>query len=1799
MPNDIPSFPKRILGYGIMFITAIYPLHPAWSAGITPADKNTQITQQNNVPIINIATPNNIGVSHNKFQNFNVDKQGAVLNNAINNINSQLAGQVKANANLKVHAANLIINEVVGSGHSQLQGILEVAGKQANVLIANPNGITCNGCGFINTPAITLTTGKPIMDKQGALSAIEVKKGSVIVGGKGMDVQAQSYADIISRATELNGQIKAKNLMLVQGANRVDIQQGTVIPAKGEGQKPSISVDTKALGGMYADQVRLVSTENGVGVNLSNIQTTQNDLTLTVDGKITLAGNIQSKNEINISTKNLQISNNAKLSGQKDITLAANTLNNNGQVIAGKDMRVFADTISNSGDKALIQAKDNLWMQKNAKGDLSTLIENKSATIKTDTGDLVVRTKNLSNMTLTNPVSELVIPANSTSKNNVVASFFGSREGVVSIITLYPELEKFNYKKWFGTIDMEKGNQINVERKVYSLTKKLGEISSGKNIYVNANEFINDNGRIESQGDLILTGNNANLFHQGIGEINIWNKYHSSYQDLGVYADETEDTGTYDIFYVSEPLLFKLVDKYSSWNVYQNDIPFISAGKSLALDFKNKININRKSPITSLPIKKLHEIENKSYDIRAKNILLSSSDIYAVAKINALNELSLITSKDMNLNYSYLTGNENVSLLSNGDVKLNNVNVSGKNALIMSKNGGVNYTLNPPHIYKEGLLSGSAINVSDTINFNAGKNILINNIILSKFSKLNITANGNVKISREESRFLNESQLEKKDTVNQQIKKVGIWESLGDMSFSAGGSILSQGITFKSGQSLTFNAGQDINLASKAIKDVDTLFQTNRYPELRSQLIANGNITLNAARDIDLKSALLLSKNNTTILSGRDMKLTASLYSAIPDSHEDLQDTRYVTTSISGDKGLTLASNSTITSQGSSLKSLNDINISAGGNIRFESIKTHYRKQEGNELQDLYRQIGSNINSAKNLTIVSEGSILFQASRLAAKGMMDIAAKGGYLYAQAMEETSHYEEEEEKCNKWTLCITKNSVNKTYSERKNKVTEFTAGKDINLYAKDDVTLEATKINTGKNVKIISQTGKVNFKAVKNTTFEQIISNSKGFYITQRNKGYKDDKWVLPVLHIGGKLTVNAKKGITADVKAKNNQSLQNALNVLGETKGTKWLAGLKDRKDVQWNLVKDAYDSWDYKSQSLDPVASALIMIVVAAATSGSGLAAWAGEGAVSATGATGMTADVIAGAGYSGMTALTSQAAVALAENKGDLSKTLNTLGKSETVKTIITQMVISGALNGLDVKMGWTSGNPAAAKLPLLSNGDWTKVAQRVASHSVIGSTLNTTIQGGSFSDNFRNALLSNVANQINAEGAKLIGNNGEILGHTGKVLSHAVVSGISAEISGGDAKGAVVGALAAELAAITLDSNLFKPSYLNEKEKQIALMQNALSGNKAETQFTKVLGAFAGALVTHKPEGAFSAANSAELVFSYNYTDHMLTEIALENNKDMFAAAKGDKAAARRVEARQEAAALVGLVAGGGAVLVIGGELVVAATPELLATAQVALTSCKASFVYCVNKIGIGVADIVVPEAAISGAAIGGAGYKVIASSDEVAKALADSMIKSAKPLLAGGKLNTTSLTPIIEKEQRLIAANKKAIVANKLIPENFISKITAHNTQLGVLNAKKTGISGAHKQDAFLESVEIAGAKINLKTTDNSFPGLIEYKYQLPAIAGNGPSVGKVIGYKKVESKTTYDPAVLPDIKVTNMSNQAAKQAESYFQFNPSKGLYDVKVDGYWFRVTKDSKTGEISNAFITMPSRNSKW
>lgn len=131
---------------------------------------------------------------------------------------------------------------------------------------------------------------------------------------------------------------------------------------------------------------------------------------------------------------------------------------------------------------------------------------------------------------------------------------------------------------------------------------------------------------------------------------------------------------------------------------------------------------------------------------------------------------------------------------------------------------------------------------------------------------------------------------------------------------------------------------------------------------------------------------------------------------------------------------------------------------------------------------------------------------------------MDIAAKGGFLYAQAMEEVELLRRGKEKCNRWTLCITKKKYTKTFYNTNNKVTEFIANGDINLFAKDDITLEASKLETAKNAKLTSKTGKVNFRAVKIRHLNKLLLIQRYLYITQRDQGYTKGIWVLPELYI---------------------------------------------------------------------------------------------------------------------------------------------------------------------------------------------------------------------------------------------------------------------------------------------------------------------------------------------------------------------------------------------------------------------------------------------------------------------------------------------------------------------------------------------------------------------------------------------------------------------------------------------------------------------------------------------------------
>lgn len=845
----------------------------------------------------------------------------------------------------------------------------------------------------------------------------------------------------------------------------------------------------------------------------------------------------------------------------------------------------------------------------------------------------------------------------------------------------------------------------------------------------------------------------------------------------------------------------------------------------------------------------------------AKNILLRAGSIVTTDVMKASGDITLQSDRGTKMALALMTAGKDISVLAGVSVESWQSELKGQNITLVSRGGDVtSHTSEWPNFFhSDGLRWLGSLEASRDLSLTAGGNILLRNTRFPVLSQnISLVANGDITFDKNDAMLWHGrpgtvlTYARKQELFNRMLPGEPLRAS-GDITLS-GRRLSLYGAGLEAGGNISLSSAANTDLNMRSLSDLySEFFPDSRIPELRSNLKAGSNLLISSAADIGVQGAHIVAGKTATLQAGKLLWLGAYGYGVTDSSNDNNRDELNVLTRLHGAKSLTLAANGGIRADGSTLTSDGNITLTSGGNMQFQSARGTVYRESRNSWTESVSQTGVTLNSGGALTVISGGSILFQASRLLAKGAMDVAAKGGWLYAQAMEESSHYERQTTKRKWWGK---KTTVKQTKHTTTNRVTEFIAGGNLSLLSRDDSTYEASKIEAKKNATLTSTSGKVSFLAVKNTTFEQTVSTSKGFYIRQANKGYSEGKWVLPSVYAGGKLTVNAASGISADIKAKNGQALQGAITALGALPGTEWLKGLNTRSDVQWNTVKDAYDSWNYKSQSLNSAVAAVIAIAAAAATAGSSLAATVASSVTSTVGGGAVTT----GAVTAGMSSLAAQAAVALVENQGNLSKTLSALGSSSSVKSLATSMVIGGALAGFDKVMN-IDVPPDKAQLPaLVKNEGWGKIVQRVAGQSVISSSLNTAINGGSFKDNLTNALLANIGNQINAEGAGLIGDNGEVLGIPGKSLSHAVVAGISAEIGRGDGKGAAAGALAAELAAITLGEIFVEPATRNNQ------IQSA----------GRIIGAITGAAVTNSSGGANSGANAAESVLRYNFLMH-----------------------------------------------------------------------------------------------------------------------------------------------------------------------------------------------------------------------------------------------------------------------------------------------------------------------------------
>ncbi|KAA0071464.1 filamentous hemagglutinin N-terminal domain-containing protein, partial [Paraburkholderia sp. T12-10] len=353
--HEVSSAIMRGCAVAVLSAWALQPLlsvaqvSPAPSA---PGASRPAVGQApNGVPLVQITTPNAAGVSNNIFSQYNVGSNGLILNNSPGSVPTQLGGYVAGNPYLANGSAHVIVNQVVGGNASQLLGYTEVAGSQAQVVIANPSGIYCNGCGFLNTTRTVLTTGMPMFGGTGSLDAFHVTGGQIQIGSAGFNGGNIDQVDLIARSVRVNGQLWAgKQLNVVTGANDVRYGDLGTHALASDGNSTDVAIDVSQLGGMYAGKIALVGTEAGVGVNsLGTIAAQTGDVSLDINGKVTLAGTTKAAGNVNVKATG-DISNTGILYAGRNATVASQgEFDSGGTLAAAGNTTVSAARVTSTG----------------------------------------------------------------------------------------------------------------------------------------------------------------------------------------------------------------------------------------------------------------------------------------------------------------------------------------------------------------------------------------------------------------------------------------------------------------------------------------------------------------------------------------------------------------------------------------------------------------------------------------------------------------------------------------------------------------------------------------------------------------------------------------------------------------------------------------------------------------------------------------------------------------------------------------------------------------------------------------------------------------------------------------------------------------------------------------------------------------------------------------------------------------------------------------------------------------------------------------------------------------------------------------------------------------------------------------------------------------------------------------------------------------------------------------------------------------------------------------------------------
>ncbi|ATM85663.1 hemagglutinin repeat-containing protein [Yersinia frederiksenii] len=492
-------------------------------AGAPAGQQPTIISSANGTPQVNIQTPSSGGVSRNVYSQFDVDNRGVILNNGHGVNQTQLGGFVDANPWLARGEANIILNEVNSRDPSKLNGYIEVAGRKAQVVIANPAGITCEGCGFINANRATLTTGQ-VQLNNGQLTGYDVERGEIIVQGAGMDSSRQDHTDLIARSVKVNASLWANDLNVTTGRNQVDAAHQNINTKAADGSpRPTVAVDVANLGGMYAGKIRLIGTESGVGVrNAGEIGASAGDITITADGMLVNSGQISSAQQLTVKTTG-EIENAGVLYAQGNTQLTtAGKLSNTGTLAAAGDTSLRAAEVNSSHNSVLgagIKSDNSRitsgTLRVEASGKLLAQGKNISGTAQHFTGqslDLSGSQTQSSDLALTAQGGDIDLTGADLSANQLSASTASMlRTDSARLIAEQMTLDAHSLSNVGGVIAQTGAADFNLNL-AGALDNRGGTLLSKGNIAINAQRLDSDRSSllgagVQSDGRLMDAGN--------------------------------------------------------------------------------------------------------------------------------------------------------------------------------------------------------------------------------------------------------------------------------------------------------------------------------------------------------------------------------------------------------------------------------------------------------------------------------------------------------------------------------------------------------------------------------------------------------------------------------------------------------------------------------------------------------------------------------------------------------------------------------------------------------------------------------------------------------------------------------------------------------------------------------------------------------------------------------------------------------------------------------------------------------------------------------------------------------------------------------------------------------------------------------------------------------------------------------------------------------------------------------------------------------------------------------------------